>query len=126
MGGATHRHKIKRNEMKTLNHLCVMTAAVVALNLTARASEPVFSPKAAQLQHELRKVASMPGSVDLAKVRPAGTARAWSLAQDFRKVSSAGPDVDLVHAPRPILSPKDLRFENAFRELASAKSLVAK
>ena len=116
--------------MKTLNHLCVLAAAVVALNLTARASEPVFSPKAAQLHHELRKVASMPSSVDLAKGRPAGTARAWSLAQDFRKISSAGTDVDLAHAPRPILSPKDPRFEqalreNAFRQLASAKSLVA-
>jgi hypothetical protein len=117
--------------MKILNHICVTAAAVVALNLTAHASEPLFSPKAAQFRNESRKVASALSGVDLAKICPAGNAKAWSRAQDFRKVPSAGPDVDLAHAPRPVLSPKDPRFEraqreNAFRQVTPAKSLATK
>ena len=117
--------------MNTLNRLCAAAAAALTLNLTLHASEPVLSPKAAQFQHELRKVAGAPSAVELTNDRPAGNAAAWSLAQDLRKVPRTGLDIDLAHAQKPTLSPKDSRYEsmlreNAFRQRESAKSLVTK
>jgi hypothetical protein len=117
--------------MKTVNYLLAAAAAVVTLNLTTHAAEPVLSPKAAQFRSELRKVPSAPSEVDLTSDRPAGNAKAWSLVRDFRKVPSPGLDVDLAHAPSPTHSPKDPRYEsvlreNAFGQLTSAKPIAAK
>jgi hypothetical protein len=113
--------------MKTLNHLLVAAAAVVTLNLTqaVQAAEPVLSPRAAQLRHEPRKVPSPPSAVDLTKDRPIGNAKAWELARSLRKVPSTGPSIDLAHAPRPTLSPKDPRFEMAWRENAVKQFQIA-
>lgn len=106
--------------MKTLNYLLVAAVAVVTLNFTqsVQAAEPVLSPKAAQLRHELRKVPSVASDVDLAKNRPIGNAKAWELARSFRTVPNTGSSIDLAHAPRPTLSPKDPRYEMVLRENA--------
>ena len=113
--------------MKTINHLMVAAAALVALNLTpsVQAAEPVLSPRAAQLRHELRKVPSAPSEVDLTKDRPIGNAKAWELARSFRTVPSTGPSIDLAHAPRPTLSPKDPRYETVLRENAVRQFQIA-
>ena len=104
-----------------MKHLLVAAAAVVTLNATfsAQAGEPLYSPKAKALADSLRKVPGMSmNEPNLATNRPNGNAKAWELAQSLRKVPSTGPSVDLVHAPRPTLSPKDPRFETAWRENA--------
>jgi hypothetical protein len=113
--------------MKQLNHLLLAAATVVTLGVaqSALAGEPLLSPRAAQLRYELRKVPSAPSTVDLAKDRPIGNAKAWQLARDLRTVPSAGPTIDLVHAPRPTLSPKDPRFENAWRANAVREFQIA-
>lgn len=116
-----------KTNMKTLNHLLVAAAAVVTLNLaqSVQAGEPVLSPKAAQLRHELRKVPSAPSEVDLTKDCPIGNAKAWELARSLRTVPSTGPSIDLAHGPRPTLSPKDPRYETALRELRQQQFQIA-
>lgn len=111
--------------MKMFNQLLVTAAAVVTLNLSAQAVEPVLSPKAAQLRYELRKVPSTQGQPDLTKDRPAGNAKAWELARSLRPVPSTGVTVDLAHAPRPTLLPKDPRFETVWRENALRQVQIA-
>lgn len=113
--------------MKTLKNLLV-AAAVVALGatLSANASEPTYSPRAKALADSLKKVpGTTASSVNLAANRPAGNARAWELAQSFRKVPGTGPVVDLAHARRPTLSPKDPRFETAWRANAERELQIA-
>jgi hypothetical protein len=109
--------------MKSIKHLLVAALAVVALyaTLSAQAAEPLLSPKAKALADSLRKVPSAASDVNLATNRPFGNAKAWELAQSFRKVPSTGPSIDLAHGPRPLLSPKDPRYEMVWRELRQAQ-----
>ena len=105
--------------MKTLKNLLVAAAAVVTLNatLSAQADEPLLSPKAKALADSLRKVPAVASGVNLATDRPVGNARAWELERSLRTVPSTGRSIDLAHGPRPLLSPKDPRYETALREL---------
>ena len=112
--------------MKILNQLLVAAVAVVSLTaFSAQAGEPLYSPKAKALADSLRKVPAVASDANLATNRPIGNAKAWELAQSLRKVPSTGPSVDLVHAPRPTLSPKDSRFETAWRENAVKEFQIA-
>lgn len=113
--------------MKTLKHLLVAAVAAVTLNvaLSAQAGEPLLSPKAKEQAYSLRKVPAAASDVNLATNRPIGNAKAWEIAQSLRKVPSTGPSVDLVHAPRPTLSPKDSRFEAAWRANAEQQIQIA-
>ena len=114
--------------MKTLKHLLVAAVAVVTLNVTisAQAGEPLLSPRAKEQADSLRKVPGMSmNEPNLVTNRPNGNAKAWELAQSLRKVPSTGPSIDLAHAPRPTLSPKDPRFETAWRENAVKEFQIA-
>ena len=121
------RRQLKEQTMKTLNYLLVAAAAVVTLNvaLSAQAGEPLYTPKAKALADSLRKVPTVASDVNLATNRPIGNTKAWQLSQDFRKVPNTGPRLDLARAPRPALSPKDPRFEKAWRENAQKQVQVA-
>ena len=125
--GGNHRHKRKEQKMKTLKNLLVAAAAVVTLNatLSAQAAEPLLSPKAKALADSLRKVPAVASGVNLAIDRPIGNARAWELKRSFRTVPSTGRSIDLAHGPRPLLSPKDPRYEMALRELRQQQFQVA-
>jgi hypothetical protein len=113
--------------MKTVNHLLAAAAAVATLTLTASAQTagPLFSPRGADLRHELRKAPSAPSDIDLTKDRPNGNARGAEHARSLRTVPSSGRSIDLAHAPRPTLSPRDPRFESAWRENAIEQFQVA-
>ena len=113
--------------MKTLKNLLVAAAAVVTLNasLSAQAAEPLLSPKAKALADSLRKVPAIASGVNLATDRPIGNARAWELERSLRTVPSTGRSIDLAHGPRPLLSPKDPRYEMASRELWQQQFQVA-
>jgi hypothetical protein len=112
------------NDMKTTLLLAAATLAILtAVNLAA-AAEPLLSPKAKALADSLRTV---PGSTkDLIDRSPAlGSPKGRELAHSLRKVPSTGPSVDLAHGPRPLLSPKDPRYETALRELRAREFQVA-
>lgn len=112
--------------MKTLKNLLVVVAVVaVSATFSAKAGEPLYSPKAKELAYSLRKVPSVPSAVNLATNRPIGNAKAWDLAQSLRKVPSTGSSIDLAHAPRPTMSPKDPRFEAAWHANAEREFQVA-
>ncbi len=110
--------------MKTLNQLLVAAAAAVALTVAAQAGEPLLSPKAKALADSLRKV---PGTTTdmIDRSVQAGSPRGRELASSLRKVPSAGPSIDLAHAPRPTLSPKDPRYETVLRENAARQAQIA-
>ena len=112
--------------MKTSKNL-LLAAAVLALGMTfsANAGEPLYSPKAKELAYSLRKVPSVTSDANLATNRPIGNAKAWDLAQSQRKVPSTGTSVDLAHAPRPTLSPKDPHYEAAWRANAERQFQIA-
>lgn len=48
-----------------------------------------------------------------------GSPKAMERANSVRKAPSTGPSIDLAHAPRPTMSPKDPRYETALRESAT-------
>ena len=110
--------------MKTTLLLAATVALLTAVN-SASAAEPLLSPKAKALADSLRTVPGTSSTVDLIKDRPVGNAKAWELARSFRTVPSAGPSVDLAHGPRPLLSPKDPRYDQVARELREAQFQVA-
>ena len=102
------------NMKKTLL-LAVAVAGVISFAAGANAGEPLMSPRAKALADSLRKIpGTTPDMID--RSVKAGSPKAMELANSLRKVPSTGSTVDLVHAPRPTLSPKDPRFETAWRE----------
>lgn len=111
--------------MKPLNHLLAAAVLALGVSLSAQAGEPLLSPRAKEQADSLRKVPAVPNQVNLALDRPAGNARAWELARSVRSVPSSGPSVDLAHAPRPTLSPRDPRFEAAWRANAERQFQIA-
>ena len=120
------RHDMKDNTMKTLKKV-LLAAAVVAIGttLSAKAGEPLYSPKAKELAAALRKVPIAENEPNLAANLPNGNAKAWEVAQSLRRVPGTGTDIDLAHATRPMLSPKDPRFEVAWRENAEREFQIA-
>jgi hypothetical protein len=48
-----------------------------------------------------------------------------AVARSFRTVPRTGPSIDLAPGPRPLLSPKDPRYEAALRELRQQQFQVA-
>ncbi len=111
--------------MKTLNHLLAAAVLTLGVSLSAQAGEPLLSPRAKEQADSLRKVPAVPNQVNLATIRPAGNAKAWELARSLRTVPSTGSSIDLAHAPRPTLSPKDPRFETAWRANAERQFQIA-
>lgn len=110
--------------MKTPLLIATGTAALLMAINTVSGAEPFLSPRA---QANLIRVVpgSSAGDVNLAAVGPIGNAKAWALAQSFRTVPASGADIDLAHGPRPAVSPKDPRFEQAARRMGEAKFQVA-
>ena len=111
--------------MKTLNKVVVAAAAVVALNftLTARAVEPLLTPRAQG--NQIHHVSGTNNDPDLAMIRPLGTPRQVEFAKSLQRVPGTNNDVDLVHGPRPTMSPRDPRYEMAMKQLRDQQFQVA-
>ena len=110
--------------MKTTLLLAAATAALLTALSAASAAEPLLSPKAKALADSLRTVpGTTPDLIDRS-ILP-GTPKGRELAYGLRKVPSTGPSVDLAHGPRPLLSPKDPRYETGLRELRGTSFQIA-
>ena len=111
--------------MKRLNFLSVAIAVAAFTGVASSSAQSVaLSPRAQA--NQIRVVAGTSASdPNLVTNRPAGNAKAWALQQSLRTVAATGLGVDLAHAPRPNLSPKDPRFESALRENALRQVQVA-
>ena len=121
-----NRHNVKENTMKTLKKV-VLTATVVAIGATfsAKAGEPPYSPKAKEQAASSRKVPIAQNEVNLAANLPYGNVKAVEITQSIRKVSGTNNDIDLAHATRPSLAPKDPRIDIAWRENATLEFQIA-
>ena len=135
---ATTRKKI----MKTIKHLLVAVAAVLLASASQSNAQYravgddgiAASPKYRQLLNESgkRMVKGSP-STAVASVGYRATGRDGLTASpklrqiidDSRGVASTGPTIDYAHAPRPTMSPKDPRFEAAWRANAEREFQVA-
>ena len=96
----------------------VAVAGALTFAGSAFAGDAELSPRAKAQADSLRKASGTTTTeVNLATNRPTGNAKAWNLAQSFRKVRSTGPSIDLAHGPRPTFSPKDPRYEYELRRL---------
>lgn len=112
------------NDMKTTLLLAAATVALLTVVNTASAAEPLHSPKGKALADSLRTVPGSTTDMIDRSVGP-GSPKGRELAYSLRKVPSTGPSVDLAHGPRPLLSPKDPRYETALRELRAKEFQVA-
>jgi hypothetical protein len=109
--------------MKTFNSLLAAAVVSVGVAVSAQAGEPFLSPRAQDIARSLKTVPTQSEkNPNLLANRPVGNARAWALAQSLRTVPGARSSVDLAHAQRPTLSPKDPSFESAWR--ANAENTV--
>lgn len=111
--------------MKTLKYLLAAAVVIVGVAVSAQAGEPLLSPRAKEQADSLRKVPAVANQVNLALDRPAGNAKAWELARSVRSVPSTGPSIDVAHAPRPTLAPRDPRYEAAWRANAERQFELA-
>ncbi len=107
-----------------MKHLLVAAVVAVTVSLTAQAGEPLLSPRAKELADSLRKVPGTTTDMIDRSIQP-GTPRGRELAYSLRKVPSTGSSIDLAHAPRPTLSPKDPRYEAALRANAERQFQIA-
>ncbi len=103
--------------MKITILLAVAVAGIFTLAASAYAGDAVMSPRAQEQANSLKKVSgTTPDMIDHSIV--SGSPRANEQAASLRTVLRAGSDIDLAHAPRPLMSPKDPRYAAALRENA--------
>jgi hypothetical protein len=110
--------------MKKTLLIVVAAAGICALAASANADESLQSPKAKSLAAPAIKAS---GTTAQTEVRPvnAGSPKGLALAHELRKVPGGGVSADLAHAQRPTLSPKDPRFDAAWRANASKEFQIA-
>jgi hypothetical protein len=108
--------------MKTTLLLATATAALLVMVSSASAAEAFLSPRAkANLARPVTRM-----GVDMVDRSPqSGSPKGRELARSLRVVPSTGRSVDLAHGSRPLLSPKDPRYETALRELRAREFQVA-
>ena len=104
--------------MKSNILLAIAVASAFGLAASANAGDALLSPKAQAFADSLKKVPGTTSDMIDRSVK-VGSPKAIELAHSLRKVPSTGPSIDLAHAPRPTMSPKDSRFEMALRENAT-------
>jgi hypothetical protein len=105
--------------MTNVNKILMMAVVAAALTTASRASagEPFLSPRAKANQVHFAPSGSSINDPDLVKDRPAGNAKAWAQTHRFKTIPGTESTVDLVHGPRPTMSPKDPRYEQEARRL---------
>ena len=104
--------------MKTNILLAIAVAGAFGLATRAHAGDALLSPKAQAFADSLKTVPGTTSDMIDRSVK-VGSPKAIELAHSLRKVPSTGPSIDLAHAPRPTMSPKDSRYEMALRENAT-------
>ena len=102
----------------------IAAAAVLTLTASVNAGEPLLSPRAKEQADSLRKVPGTTADIIDRSVK-LGSPKALEFAHSLRKVPSTGPSIDIAHAPRPTMSPKDPRFETALRANAQREFQIA-
>ena len=104
--------------MKKTLILAIAVAGVFSLSTNVRAGDAVMSPRAKEMADSLKTVPSTTVDTIDRSIKPVSPRQA-ELAKSLRKVPSTGPSIDLAHAPRPTMSPRDSRYETALRENAA-------
>lgn len=108
--------------MKKTILLTVAAAGILALTSSVQAGEPLLSPRAKA--NQIARVSGVNTDRNLVSGWYAGAAyKAFNTAPNM-VASGPVPDIDLAHAPRPTMSPKDPRYEAALRANAASQAEV--
>jgi hypothetical protein len=101
-----------------------LTLVTAAVSFSVQAADGTMSPKAREQADALKRV---PGITQdrIDRSIPVGSAKARDLAASSRIVPGRSSGIDLAHAPRPLYSAKDPRFETALRNNAIKQFEVA-
>jgi hypothetical protein len=110
--------------MKTIHLIAVAAAGVMTLAVGAHAGDLAMSPRAKAQADSLKTVAATTTDTIDRSIQ-SGSPRAKALAESQRTVPSDTMSVDLAHGPRPSMSPKDPRYEQAARELRQPQYQIA-
>jgi hypothetical protein len=110
-----------QKESKTMKKTFLLAVAAGIFTVaSAQASDAFLTPKAKEQMDSVRKVpGTTPDMIDrsVKSVSP----KELEFRASVRKVPTTGPVADLANAPRPTLSPKDPRFETAWRQNAQVQ-----
>lgn len=108
--------------MKTLNTALIVAALTVTPLIASDLDQPGMKQRAAYNHYELMKITG-PRNTKLPEFavapRLGGGKHAMQMAEAYRPASNE-KSLDVVHAPRPLTSPKDPDFERKWRENAEA------
>lgn len=116
--------KEKDNVMKAINHLLAAAAVTLGVTLTAQAGNTLMSPKAKEQARSQRSVVTTgSGSIDRS-IKPISP-RYAEYQHSLRRVQTTGVNIDLVHAKRPMISPKDPHYQTVLVENAVEEFQVA-
>ena len=111
--------------MKKTLLLAVAVASVLAVAASARAGDnTAMSPKAKAQADSLKTVPADTTADTIDRSLKSGSPKAITQAQSQTVVSSTNQSLDLAHAPRPAMSPKDPRYETALRENAARQAEI--
>ena len=119
---AESRATKKTKVMKSTLLLAAAAATLLTAVNTVSAAEPLLSPRAQGNQIRVVKGVS---EDKLDRSLQLGSPKGRELANSLRKVPSTGPSIDLAHSPRPLLSPKNVRYDQAARELRQTGFQIA-
>jgi hypothetical protein len=110
--------------MKKTLLLAVAVVSVLAFAATVRAGDTALSPRAKAQAASMKTVSASTTADTMDRAVKSGSPKGIAQAESLRVVPSAGQSMDLAHAPRPTMSPKDPRFETALRENAAKQSEI--
>jgi len=97
--------------------LATAVAGAFTLATSAHADDAFLSPKAKEVQDSLRTVpGTTPETID--RSPQPGTPKTREVAYSMRKVPGMEPMINLTRAPRPLMAPKDPRYDMAALENA--------
>jgi hypothetical protein len=103
----------------------IMLGVVIAGAFALAVSAPAGTPKGNQLAENHQQVAGTTSDVLNRSVKT-GSPKASQWVEAHQTAVGTRLDVDFVHATRPTLSPKDSRFETAWRENAVREFQIAR
>lgn len=111
--------------MKTFNHLLAAAAVTLGVTLTAQAGNALMSPKAKEQAKSNANVVTMTSYDSIDRTIKPVSPRYAEFQKSIQTVQTSGVNIDLANAPRPMLSPKDQRYQTALQENAVSELQVA-
>lgn len=123
-GHSTATKKEKEKFMKKTNPLLAAAVVTLGVALSAQAGNVLMSPKAKEQANSQRKAVAMTSDHLNRTIKPVSP-RYAEFQRSIKTVQTSGANIDLAHATRPTLSPRDQRYQAALQANAAKEFQVA-